>query len=168
MNFFAIFLEFSLTRRVGTKRNDNTYFLSSSSLSKLFWLEMKPSLYFLIFWIFLLIFWNFLLRIGLERNGTIIFIFSLARPFPPYFGWKWCYNGFFQFFEFFCYFFGFFHYELGRNETEWSFLFSVFLSLSQHILVLNIAIMVFFLIFWIFFNYFGIFSSASGSNGTER
>ena len=32
LNFFVIFLEFSITRRVGTERNDNFYF----SLSHLF------------------------------------------------------------------------------------------------------------------------------------
>ena len=42
LNFFAIFLEFSITRRAGTKRNDNFYFLSFSSFSNLFSFEMKP------------------------------------------------------------------------------------------------------------------------------
>ena len=36
-----IFLEFSITCRVGTKWNDNFYFLSLSALSNLFWIEMK-------------------------------------------------------------------------------------------------------------------------------
>ena len=38
--------------------------------------------------IFFQFFWNFLLRVQQERNGTIIFIFSLSRPFPTYFGLK--------------------------------------------------------------------------------
>ena len=38
LNFFALFLEFSITRWVGTKRNENIYFLSFSALSNLFWL----------------------------------------------------------------------------------------------------------------------------------
>ena len=42
LNFVAIFLEFSITRGVGTERNDNFRFLSLSALSNLFWLEMKP------------------------------------------------------------------------------------------------------------------------------
>ena len=50
--FFAIFLEFYITRRVGTKRNNNFYFLSFSAFSNLFWLELKPQRYFLIFFIF--------------------------------------------------------------------------------------------------------------------
>ena len=37
-NFFAIFLEFSITRREGTKWKYNFYFPSFSSLSNLFWL----------------------------------------------------------------------------------------------------------------------------------
>ena len=41
-NFFVIFLEFSITHRVGMKQNDNFYFPSLSALSNLFWLEMNP------------------------------------------------------------------------------------------------------------------------------
>ena len=41
-HFFAILLEFLITHRAGTKRNDNFYFLSFSSFSSQFWLEMKP------------------------------------------------------------------------------------------------------------------------------
>ena len=67
LNFIAIFLEFSITIRVRTKRNYNFYFLSFTAFSNLFWLEMKPQRYFLIFW---LLYWNFLLYVGLERNGT--------------------------------------------------------------------------------------------------
>ena len=95
LNFFAIFLEFSITLRVGTKRNDNFYFLSFTSFSNLFWLEMYPQRYVLIIWIFLLFFWNFVLRVGLGRNGRIIFIFSLSHPFPTYFRLKCSHNGIF-------------------------------------------------------------------------
>ena len=42
LNFFAIFMEFSISRRVGTERSDNYYFPSFSALSNLFWLERKP------------------------------------------------------------------------------------------------------------------------------
>ena len=63
-NFFTIFLEVSIMRRVGTERNynfrseerrvgtewnGNFYFLSLSALSNLFWLEMMPSWYLLTF-----------------------------------------------------------------------------------------------------------------------
>ena len=42
LNFFAIFYEFSITRRVGTKRNDNFYFSCFSVYSDLVRLEIKP------------------------------------------------------------------------------------------------------------------------------
>ena len=63
LNFFAILLQISITRREGTKRIDNFYFLSFSKFSNKFWMEMKPKWYFLIFWIFWLFFWTFLLRV---------------------------------------------------------------------------------------------------------
>ena len=40
--FFSICLEFSITHWVGTKRNDNLYFLSFSAFSIQFLLEKKP------------------------------------------------------------------------------------------------------------------------------
>ena len=92
LDFFLIFLQFSITRRVGTKRNDNFYFPSFSAFFNLFWLEMKLQRYFLIFWIF---YWNFLLRVRLERNGTITFIFLPSHSFPIYFGLKWILNDIF-------------------------------------------------------------------------
>ena len=64
LNFFAIFLEFSITRCVGAERTDNFYFLFFSAFSNLFWLEMKPYWDILIFYILLLFFWNFELRVG--------------------------------------------------------------------------------------------------------
>ena len=42
LNFFVIFLQFSITRQVGTERNDNFYFLPFSFSFNLFWLEMEP------------------------------------------------------------------------------------------------------------------------------
>ena len=41
-NFLAILLEFSITCRVGTERNDNFYFLAFPSFSNLFWVKMNP------------------------------------------------------------------------------------------------------------------------------
>ena len=105
---------------------------------------MKPPPYFLIFWIFWLFYWSFLLRVGLERNGTITFIFLLSHPFPTYFGLKWILNDIFYFLQFFCYFFGIFYYASGRNEMERKFLFSSFLGLFQPTFAWNEAIIVFF------------------------
>ena len=95
LNFFVIFLEFPITHRVGTKRNDNFYFLSFSAFEHILAWNDAIMVFFLIFLIFLLFFWNILLSIGLERNGTIIFIFSLSHHFPTYFGLKWIRNGVF-------------------------------------------------------------------------
>ena len=117
LNFFAILLDFSITRCVGTERTDNFYFFSFSALSNLFWLERKPKWYILIFSILLLFFWNFQFRVGLERNETIIFIFSFSHLFQTYFGLKRIHNCIFYFFEFFCYFFGIFYYASGWYET---------------------------------------------------
>ena len=104
LNFFTVFLEFSITGHVGTKRNDNFYFLSFSAFFNLFWLGKMPWWCFLIFWNCLLFFCTFLLWVGQERNGMIIFIFSLSQSSLTYFALKWSCNGIFQFFEFFCYF----------------------------------------------------------------
>ena len=61
-------MEFSTTRRVGTKRNCNFYFLQSSAFSNLFWLGIKPQWYFLIFWFFCSFFGIFYYLSG--KNGT--------------------------------------------------------------------------------------------------
>ena len=103
-NFIAIFLEFSISRWVGTKWNDNFYFLPFSSFSYLFWLEKNAYRYFLNFLNFLIFFLNFLLRVGLEQNVMIIFILSLSHPFQTYFGLKRIHNCIFYFFEFFAIF----------------------------------------------------------------
>ena len=42
LNFFAIFLEFATTGRVGAERKDNFYFLSLSAFYKQLRLEMNP------------------------------------------------------------------------------------------------------------------------------
>ena len=44
-NFYSMFLEFSITCRVGTKRNDNFCFPSFSAFFNVFWHEMKPKWY---------------------------------------------------------------------------------------------------------------------------
>ena len=112
-NFFAIFLEFSLSRREGTKRSDNFYFLSFSALFNIFCHDMKPYWYFSISWIFLLFFWNFLLSFGKERNKTMVFIISLSQLSITYFGLEWSRNGIFQFLNFFSIFLEF---SLPRRE----------------------------------------------------
>ena len=100
-NFFSMFLEFSITCRVGTKRNDNFCFPSFSAFFNVFWLEMKSQWYSFNFFKFLLFFWNFPLHVMLERNMTIVFILSLSQRFPPYFGLKLSYNCFYNSLNFF-------------------------------------------------------------------
>ena len=125
--FLTIFMEFSITLRIGTKWNDNFYFLTFPAFSNLFWLIMRPHWYFLTFWIFLLFFWNFLLHIGQERRGTIIFIFSLSQPLPNYFGLKLGSSGIFWIFLLFS--FGIFYYTWVGTEQNGTIIF--IFSLSQ-------------------------------------
>ena len=91
LNFFAIFLEYYLKRQGGTKRNNNFYFLSPSFFQPILAWNHAIMVFFN-FLNFLLFFWNFLLRVGWERNGTPIFIFSICQPIPTYFGLKWSHN----------------------------------------------------------------------------
>ena len=115
---------------------------------------------------FFIFFWNFLFRVGWERNGTSIFIFSISRHFPTYFGIKWSHNCIFWFFLFFFSFFGIFYYPSGWKGMERQFLFFLFHGISQPILAWNEAIMVFFN-FLIFFSLFLEFY-ISRRVGTER
>ena len=121
---------------------------------------------FIIFFIFLLIFLEFLLRVEWERNGTAIFIFSIPRPFPTYFGLELSHNGIFWFFDSFFSFFGIFYYSSSWNGTERKFLFSLFLGLFKRILGWKEAITGFFN----FLNFFAIFLEFSITHrvGTER
>jgi len=81
LNLFAIFLEFSITRRVGMKRNDNFYFLSFSAFPNLFRLAIMPYEYLLLLRILLLFFWNFQLWVGwvgMDRNNMFHYLSFLA------------------------------------------------------------------------------------------
>ena len=81
LNFFAIFLEFSISRRVRTKRNDNFYLLSFSAFPNLFWLEMNPYGYLLLWRILLLFFWNFqqwVGWVGTDGNNNFNYLSFLA------------------------------------------------------------------------------------------
>ena len=111
LNFFAIFLKFSITSWVGIDRNDNFFFLSlSRTFPTCFGLNISNNGVFNFF--FLLFFSNSLFRVGKELIGTIIFIFSLSQPLPTCFGLKRSPYGVLYFFEFFCYFLLWVGYEL--------------------------------------------------------
>ena len=162
MNFFVIFLKFSITSRIGTHRNDFFFFffLSFSTFPNLFLHGNRLWWCFLIIWIFLLFFWNFLFRVGMKPIGTIIFIFSLSRPFPTNFGLKWSYDGVLKFFEFFYNFFGIFKSRSVWNPSKRLFSFSLFLGVSHPIFAWKEAMMVFsnFLNFFVIFLEFSIAS----------
>ena len=161
-------MEFSITRRVGTKRNGDFFFLNSSAFSNLFWLGMKPQWYFLIFWFFFSFFGIFYYPSG--KNGTERkFLFSLFLVlFKPILGWKEAITGFFNFLNFFAIFFELslmLRIETKRNETI-IFIFSLFQRFPicfglkcGHNGIFR---------FLEFFGYFfGIFYYASIWNGTE-
>ena len=122
-------MEFSITLRIGTKRNDNFYFLYFPSYSNLFWL-IKPHWYFLIFLIFLPFFWNFLSRLGKEWNGTIIFIFLVCILFQPILARKEFIMVFFNFLNFFVIFLEFsITHRVGTKRND-NFYFLSFSSFS--------------------------------------
>ena len=74
--FFAIFLDFSITHQVGTKRNDNFYFLYFSSFSNLFLPEMKAIMVFFNFFNFFALFLELSVtrQEGTKRNGNFYFL----------------------------------------------------------------------------------------------
>ena len=131
LNFFAIFLEFSIPSRVGTHRN-YFFFLTFSAFHNLFRLEKKLRWCFQIFWIFLLFFWYFLLRVGKGHIGKIFFLFSLFLGLShPIFAWKEALMVFSKFLNIFLYFYIIFYSRSGRNPSErFFFFFFYFLSFS--------------------------------------
>ena len=76
-NFVAIFLEFSISRRLGAERTDNFYFLPFLSSFNLWWLEIEPLWYFLIFLVTFLEF-SITRWVGTKRNNNIYFHSFLA------------------------------------------------------------------------------------------
>ena len=120
LNFFAIFLEFSITRRVGTKQNDKFLFSLFLGLFQPSFALNDATMVFFNFLNICPIFLEFSImrQVGTEWNRTIIFIFSLFRPIPTYYGLIWNHNGILKFSEFYCYFFGIFCYASGKNQTE--------------------------------------------------
>ena len=110
LNFFAIVLEFSITRQVGTI---NFIFSLSPHFQIYFGLKGCHNG---IFEFFLLFFCNFLLCVGLERNRTKRqFLFSLFLcVFQPILAWKEAIMAFLNFLNFFA----ILYYASCRNGTE--------------------------------------------------
>ena len=83
LNFFAIFLEFSITDRVGIDRNDNFYFLSFFAFPCLFGLKRSPNSVLYFFEFFFYCFW--ILYYGLDSNWSErSFFFSLFLGLSQY------------------------------------------------------------------------------------
>ena len=102
MNFFVIWLEFSITHWVGTKRNDNLYFcLFLGHFQPIFAWKEATIVYFKFFEFFLQFFMNCRLRVRLEWNGMIIFIFPVSQSTPTYYVLKWATMIFLNFSNFF-------------------------------------------------------------------
>ena len=129
-------MEFSITGRVRTDRNDFFYFLSFLAFPNLFWLENLPKWWFLVFLIF---FCNFLeisitRRVGTHLNDFYFFcFFFLSFSAFPYLFWlgkkqQWC---FLIFLSFLAIFFNILL-RVGQEliETILFFLFFYFLSFS--------------------------------------
>ena len=115
----------------------------------------------------MLFFWNFLLRVGWERNGTAIFIFSISRPFPIYFDLKWSPNVIIWFFDFSSFFFLNFLLPVGYERNGEAIFIS---SPSRHFRTyfgLKWSHNGIFLIYWIFCYFSWIFSNASVWNETK-
>ena len=153
LNFFTIFLEFSILGQVRTHPNDFLSFHSFRAFPNLFWFEKKAYWYFLIFLIFVLFFWNSLFRVGQELIETIFFIYfhSLTAILNLFWLEKKQCRCFFYFFAITLEFSipG----RVGTHRNDF-FLFSLFLSLSHLILALKEAIIVFFNFLDIFLEFF--------------
>ena len=103
--FLFFFLEFSITGRVRTDRNDFFYFLSFLAFPNLFWPEKLPKCWFLVFLIFFCYFLEISLtrRVGTHLNDFYFFcFFFLSFSAFPYLFWigkkkQWCFLIFLSF-----------------------------------------------------------------------
>ena len=140
MNFFAIFLEFSLTRQFGTKQNDNFSFLSLSLFRPI--LDWNKAT--VVFFEFSSLFLEFYITslIGRERKDNFYFFSFSAFSYLFWHETKPICH--FFIFLFFFSFFGILYFPSSMNGTERQFLFSPFLLLFQPILAWKDAITRFF------------------------
>ena len=104
-NFYAIFLEFSITGREETQRNDFLPFLSFVAFPNLFWLETKLRWYFLNLSIFFAIFLEPSITGRVETQRKDFFYLHSFAGFPNLF-WlikklRWCFLIFLIFLLFF-------------------------------------------------------------------
>ena len=111
LNFFFIFLEFCITCRVGTKRNDNFYFLSLSVFSTYFGFISSNKGIFLIF-----LELSMKGRIGNDRKDNSYFLSFMVSS--PILGGNEAIMVLLNFLNFLAIFFGFFCNALGRNRKK--------------------------------------------------
>ena len=104
-NFFAIFLEFSISRRVGTKRHGTIIIIFSLSRPFQTYFAWKEAIVvFFNFLNFFAIFLEFSItrRVGTERTGPINFFFFLHLViFQPFLAWNEAIMVYFNFLNFF-------------------------------------------------------------------
>ena len=105
LEFFAFIFVFSISGRVRTDRTEIIFVLYSSACPCPFRLETNPRWCFLIFKIYLHLFLNFLTRVGFERIGRKLFLFSIFRPVLARFVLKRILDDVFKFLKFFCIYF---------------------------------------------------------------
>ena len=76
LNFFAIFLEFSITLRVGMERKDNLYFLSFTAFLQRILAVNEATTVFFNFLNFFVIFLAFSIthRVGAKQNDNFYFL----------------------------------------------------------------------------------------------
>ena len=149
LNFFDIFLEFSIPGRVETHRNDYFYSFSFSAFPILFWLEKKLWWCFPIFWIFL----EFCITGRVATHRKDFFFFFLFPLFlslsQPVLARKEAMMGFSNFLNFFAIFLE--SSIMGQVGTHWNDFF-YFLSFSAipNLFWLEMKRWWCFEIFWIF------------------
>ena len=79
LNFFAIFLEFSITRRVGMERMDNFYFLSFTAFLQRILARNEVTMVFFNFFVIFLKF-SIMGRVGIDRYDNFYFLSFTAFP----------------------------------------------------------------------------------------
>ena len=130
-NFVAIFLEFSITSRVGTEWNDNFYFLSFSAFPQSISAWKDAIMVFFNFLNFLLFFWNFLFLVRHERNRTLILFSLFLSLFHPTLAWNEALIVFFNFLNFFAIFLEFSITRRVETKRNYNFYFLSFSTFSN-------------------------------------
>ena len=132
MAFFDIVLEFYITRRVGTKRNYNFYFLPFPSFSNLFWLKMDIMVFFNFLDFFCYFFGIFYYASGRNEMKRKFLFSPFLGLFQPTLAWKEAIMVFFNFLNFFAIFLEFsisFRVRTKRNDNFYFLSFSAFSDL---------------------------------------